>query len=455
MLVSLAADAHCGNIILSAWIRATGRGLSLKNIRYLRFHCSVLVLSLASTLCTSQRYLATAQNPGNAVALLRSGQFPAAVEAYQKILKAEPHNESAALGLAAAYYGLYNYHQTRRVLRQAAAAHPNSAAPLVELAKLDIHLLHYDDAIAELKRTIRRNPSSAAAHEQLGVAYQSKGDEDAALLHFNRALQLAPNSASVHYFRGSLYANRNDDTRAYQNAKAAFRLEPNMQTRELLGKTAIRVNKCDEAVEVLASFARSQDTPPEDLYVLSRAYKCAGQSSRAQEMQEQYEKRSQQVQDAKTHKMNADHLAEKAAEAARQNQLTPALDQLQQALAEDPDNGPSLALLAKIDFSRGNPAKAQEEIDRALQGDPYNPDYLYVRGKVLESTDPRAALKMFRETVLVNPRESDAYYEMGELYIKLGEPKRAIEALRKAVQLSPDDPDYRKALSELQAGATR
>ena len=63
---------------------------------------------------------------------------------------------------------------------------------------------------------------------------------------------------------------------------------------------------------------------------------------------------------------------------------------------------------------------------------------------MLETSDPSAALAAFQRTVLVNPKESDAYYEMGRLYLKMGDRKQAAEALGKAVQLSPDDPDYRK-----------
>jgi len=46
-------------------------------------------------------------------------------------------------------------------------------------------------------------------------------------------------------------------------------------------------------------------------------------------------------------------------------------------------------------------------------------------------------------------------YEMGEIYLKLGDRKQAAQALRKAVQLSPEDPDYSRALSELQARPVR
>jgi tetratricopeptide (TPR) repeat protein len=415
----------------------------------------LVAIFIGPALCLPQQDSRATNELRDAATLLQNGRFPAAIETYQKILKTDPNNEKATLGLAAAYFGVYNYDQTRRLLQQTAAAHPGSAAPLVELGKLDIHLLHYDDAIADLKRAVRREPTSAAAHEKLGVAYQAKGDEENALAQFNQAIRLAPGVASTHYFRGSLYSDRNDDARAYKDAHEAFRLEANTQTRELLGKTAIHVNKCDEAIAVLQPLAESKETVPDDLYLLSRAYKCAGQAQRAKEAESEYQKRSQEAQDAKTHKMHADHLATDAGELARKNQLSEALAVLNQALTENPGNGPSLALLAKIDFSRGDVAKAQEEIAEALRGDPYNPDYLYVRGKVLESTDPHAALEAFRQTVLVNPKESDAYYEMGEVYLKLGQRSRAVEALRKAVQLSPDDPDYRNALAEVSGKQVR
>jgi tetratricopeptide (TPR) repeat protein len=425
---------------------------------------SVALLLLIATSCgprpcraqqNSRGANALAPDLRSAGALVRNRQFPAAVAAYQKILRAEPHNEKAELGLAAAYYGVYNYDQMRRLLRETAAIHPKSAAALVELGKLDIHLLHYDDAILELTPAVRREPGSAAAHEQLGVAYQAKGDNEKALVEFNEAVRLAPDSASPHYFRGSLYADRNDPDRAYQDANAAYRAQANTQTRELLAKAALSAGKCDESIDLLQPLAQSEDAVPEDIYLLSRAYKCAGQTQRAKEMQDEYEKRSQTLQDAKTRKMHADHLAVNAGELARKNQLAAALAVLGQALEEDPENGPSLAQLAKIDFSRGDVAKAQEEIAKALRGDPYNPDYLYVRGKVLESSDPAAALEAFQQTVLVDPKESDAYFEIGEVYLRMGERNRAAEALRRAVQLSPDDPDYKKALAEVSGKHSR
>lgn len=423
----------------------------------LTFGVALFLAITESTLCLAQQDSRRQANElRDATTLLQNRQFPAAMEAYEKVLKADPHNEKAALGLAAAYFGVYNYDQTRRLLREAAAAHPGSAAALVELGKLDIHLLHYDDAIAELKRAVRRNPKSAAAHERLGVAYQAKGDEGKALAQLNEAIRLAPGSASAHYFRGSLYADRNDTERAYQDAKTSYQLEPKTQTRELLAKAALHGNKCDEAITLLQPLAGSEAVDPADLYVLSRAHKCAGQDEHAQEVQEEYEKRSRSQQESKTHKMQADHLAVEAGELARKDQLSPALDLLSQALAEDPQNGPTLALQAKIDFSRGKISEARQEIESALGADPYNPDYLYVLGKILEKQgELNPALDAFRRVTIVDPRESDAYFEISQIYLQNGDRARALSALRSAVKYSPDDPEYRKALQQLETGSRK
>lgn len=410
------------------------------------FVCFVVLAAGPGVAQSQKKPTRTIQQAG---LLLRSGQFLAAIEAYQNILKVAPHDEQATLGLAAAYRGVFNYDETRRLLLNATKRYPNSALALVELGKLDIHLQQYDEAIEQLTQAVRRQPALASAHEQLGVANQAKGDDERALRQFNEAIRLNPKSASAHYFRGSVYAERNDYDHAYRDALQANNLEPNVQTRVLLAKAETRLGKCQNAVELLKPVAEPASSDPANLYLLSAAYKCAGQPEQAQATLTEFERRSRKAQERRTQSTDADHLALQAGELARKNQLAAAMDVINQALEKDSDNAPTHALLAKIEFSRGDVSKASEEITRALQKDPYNPDYLYVLGKVLENkSDPDKALQAFQRTVLVNPREADAYYEMAKIYVQQGQRREAITALKKAVQLSPDEPEYQKALAE-------
>jgi tetratricopeptide (TPR) repeat protein len=425
-------------------------------LRHLAGSVCFLLFLASSALCVAQSAQALAEKTRQAALLVLHGQFPAAIEAYQNILMANPHDEKATLGLAAAYRGIFNYDETQRLLHDAEKRYPKSALALVELGKLDIHLQHYDEAVEHLTQAVRRQPGLSAAHEQLGVAYQAKGDEEKALQQFEEAIRLNPDSASAHYFRGSLYADRDDFDRAYRDALQAHKLEPNPQSAVLLAKTATHVGKCDEAVALLKPLAEPESYDPANLYLLSAAYKCSGQPDLAQATLADFESRSKKAQEIRTQAMEADHLASQAGELARKNQLAAAMDLIDQALQKDPENAPTHALLAKIEFSRKDVSKASEEITRALQKDPYNPDYLYVSGKVLEmQADTSGALQAFQRTVLVNPKESDAYYEIARIYLRQGRRLQAIQALKKAIQLSPDDPDYKKALAELDHPASR
>ena len=79
-----------------------------------------------------------------------------------------------------------------------------------------------------------------------------------------------------------------------------------------------------------------------------------------------------------------------------------------------------------------------------------------MEGKLLEKQGKwDEAMAAFQKTTLVNPNESDAYFEIGAIYEQHGEKAKAIAAYKRAVELSPDDPDYRRALHAATAGPAR
>jgi tetratricopeptide (TPR) repeat protein len=285
----------------------------------------------------------------------------------------------------------------------------------------------------------------------LGICYQSKSQTDAALREFNVALQRDAASAAAWYYRGSLYADRNDLPRAERDARKSLALDKaNPPTRVLLAKVWLRSGKCAQAADILRPITGAAGANTDALFQLARAYECLKQDQQAQAVRKRFAELSNQQQTAHTAQEEAKHLAEQAGEAARQNQLAPAMNLLQQALAKDPESGPAHALLAKIYFSQGALPKARAEVEAALRSNPYHPDYLYVLGRVLEKQgDPQGALQSFQKVALVNPRESDAYYEMAQIHLQSGQRQQALAALREAVRLSPDDPDYRRALDAM------
>jgi Flp pilus assembly protein TadD len=59
------------------------------------------------------------------------------------------------------------------------------------------------------------------------------------------------------------------------------------------------------------------------------------------------------------------------------------------------------------------------------------------------------AVAAFQRSTVVNPKESDAFFEMGAIYEQRGDKQHAMAAYKKAAAISPDDPDYQRALASL------
>ena len=387
--------------------------------------------------------------------LLQAGRFPEAITAYQAVRRAHPADETAVVGLSTAYRKVFNYEEADKVLSGYLARRPRAVSVRIALAELDLQQQHYEQAVRELKRVLTQDANNAQAHLDLGVAYQSLNQGGLALAEFNAAIRHNPQLISAYYFRGRYLSDQNDNAHAAEDAQKVLQKEPeNRPAAVLLAKIELRLSKCEEAQEILKPVVQAEKENTEALFLLSRAYECTHQEDFAKITRSEFDRVSHEQESMHSAQTDADHLAEQAAEAARHNQLQPAMDFLQQALAKDPQNASAHALLAKIYFSEGDAGKAQKAIEVALQAKPYHPDYLYVLGKIREKQGDRGgALSAFQQVIAVNPAESDAYFEIAEIYHQTGQRSEAIAALRKAVQLSPGDADYKHALALLEAEA--
>jgi tetratricopeptide (TPR) repeat protein len=422
-------------------------------------------------LSTGSQLFAQGQRPATQVeSLIEQGRaetaarkFPDAIASYQEALRLAPHNVKAEIGLAQAYRGVHNFDETKRILEQARREHPKNAAPLVVFGDLDIELQTYDAAITHLNAALALDPADVDARNRLAVAYKAKGDATNALAQITRILARDPKNALAHYTRAEIYSDHNQDSLALIEAQKVVELQPeNPRGRVLLAKILVRAptaaagdqakQRCVQAVDALEPLSQSGSQRPdsETLFLLSRAYRCAGEDDKAQETLAAFEKSSQNDRSTNENKTQAKHLVQQADELAMKNDFAGSLAMLNQAIAIDPTYAATYSQLAKLYYSAGDIEKASDAIAQALAREPYHPEYLYVQGKILERQSKfDDALAAFQKTTLVNPKESDAYFEMGAIYQQRGDRPKALAAYKKAVELSPDDPDYKRALVTL------
>lgn len=379
--------------------------------------------------------------------LISLGRLTDAAAEFQMAIALSSKNEAARLGLAEVYRQLSNYDEARRQMERARREHPSSPLPLVALGRLDIQLEKYDLAISNLNAVLKLNRGDSEARNSLATAYQARGDAGNALEQVNRVLAKHPGDALALYLRGEIHADRNENAQALADAEASLVAKPEVaRTRILLATVAVRLNQCARAAEVLAPIPTPDS---KTLYLLSRAYRCAGNDPLAQRTAEQFQQAQEAEHAATEDEVAAGHLVEQAAQLAQKNQLPQSLELLQQAVAKDARSGSAWLQMAKDYFSENEMEKASEAIEHALAIHPYGPENLYVLGRIQERGNENGkALDTFQTVVTVDPRESDAWYEIGIIHMKLSEYPQAQVAFRHALDISPRDADYQRAYEE-------
>jgi tetratricopeptide (TPR) repeat protein len=84
----------------------------------------------------------------------------------------------------------------------------------------------------------------------------------------------------------------------------------------------------------------------------------------------------------------------------------------------------------------GNKQKALIEINQAINLFPYNADYYYVRGNVIEKmNDINNALIDYKKSISLNPTHTDATMKCGIMLAKLNNKKKACGYFKKACEL--------------------
>jgi Flp pilus assembly protein TadD len=266
---------------------------------------------------------------------------------------------------------------------------PVSAAELEKLAQESVAEKDWDTAADEFRRAVELEPRNPRLRVELAESLSAAQDFPAAIAAFNEALQLDPrNEAAVLGLAEAYRCVFNyDETRKF--LERAKQDHPSSSApRIALGRLEMELHHYDRAIEELQGAIKLAPRDVDARSELAAAYHAKGD-------------------------------------------LPQTLAQLDIALQRDPAN-------------------AAESIQKALAARPYNPDYLYLWGKILvKENRGEEALQAFEKITQVNPKESDAFFEIGAIHQQKGDRTQARQAYKKAVDLSPDDPNYRKALESV------
>ena len=205
--------------------------------------------------------------------LYDKGAFDAAIENYNKALKAEPDNYQFLNSRGVAYFGKENYYLAIADFMAAARSKPDFSRAWHNSAYAKFHLGDYDNALSEVKKAIRLDTMYCDSKNLLGLVYNKLEYQDSALLAFSKAYvcdttnaQYAFNVAYLLYEKGM-----------NKTALTFFNKALNMGYQDLnvynyIGNCNNEIGEYDKAIDAFSFYIDQKDDDYVGFYNRGLAY---------------------------------------------------------------------------------------------------------------------------------------------------------------------------------------
>jgi tetratricopeptide (TPR) repeat protein len=188
----------------------------------------------------------------------------AAVDAYQKVLKADPHNAPATTQLALIYMQQHRFAQAQQAADQVLKLTPRPAAAASAHFVLGVIALTHSDfptAENEFRQTARLSPNNAQNFFNLGYALGHQKKYPAALDALNKAIALAPKMLQPRLYSADVRQAMGDIRSAIAAYDGILKVEPH-HPQALLNR-AILLQQMGRAQEAISAYLQALEVQPD------------------------------------------------------------------------------------------------------------------------------------------------------------------------------------------------
>jgi Flp pilus assembly protein TadD len=167
----------------------------------------------------------------------RTGNYPAAVRAYERGLAVDPANVELLNSLG---FALFQQGKSKEAVVALEKAHNNLALAAIDIGELEVAEAHYRDSLA-----IKPQP---AIYNDLGFVLERQGLSEEAVEAYRKSIKLDPESAAAHYNLGSSMARSGRFAEAESHLRSAIEADPkNAAARRALAQVLESLGRTDEA----------------------------------------------------------------------------------------------------------------------------------------------------------------------------------------------------------------
>ncbi len=385
--------------------------------------------------------------PGNAVLAYLSGRVSDALDktkeaedAYKRAIAAQPQNAEAYLYLARLHMRFRRYAEAGPILAQGLEKDAQSAGLHVGMGELSLQEGDQAKAQGEFTRATELDPNNAEAHLGLSKVALASGQAELANQEADKAVALNPRVPGGKLQKGSALWKLGQLDEAIATLSKAREEDPkNVQLTVTLGAVKFEKGDLEGALGHLSSALGVENGNAEANYYLARVKNVRAEHTQAIEALKRaldYNGRSPLYR----YWMGRILLdARKPAEA---------IEEWKQALDIDPKYLDALEAMGKVHFERATPAdlkKAVELFERALAVDPKRTSVLVEIGETqIKQENWDAAISSFMRALEADPEGKEVgsiYFRLGQCWQEKRKASKAIEWYRKALESDPRNGD--------------
>lgn len=185
----------------------------------------------------------------SAFRLHQSGDFAAAIRAYQGVVARDPSHADACHLLGVAKHQTGHSAEAVEHISRAVALRPGVPAFHANLAEAYRAIGQYDRAVGCCRTALHLWKEYPEAHNNLGLALQALGKNDEAVEHFRAAIALKPEDAMTHSNLATALRTLGKPDEALEHFRKAVELNPKLpQAQTNLGQFLLDLGKAEEAL---------------------------------------------------------------------------------------------------------------------------------------------------------------------------------------------------------------
>ncbi len=329
-------------------------------------------------------------------------------------------------------------------------ASPGSARVHLELADALLRGGRHADAEAHYRTALALEPGDASSHVGLGKIHSARGTFAPAVRHFDQAIRIDPDNAEPHYLLGNIAVRSEQLRRAIGHYEEALARNPQhaLAHYNLAGTHARQtdfrpaIDAIERGIEALPKSAELRLRLAHILFIQAR-----------------YDAALEQLQEVAELEPDHDELHAQTARVFRQmGQVDAARSRLQKGLEADSTDAALNAQLGTLLLEDGEPQAAERHLVRAIRENPDDAEAYYALGhahigqgetargelvldffrRLQESDDE---LSKYKTAIALNPSDSEALYDLGAVYSRIGRFEAARQAYGACLAIRPDHAD--------------